>query len=754
MMTIRKVTVLGAGTMGAQLAALLVNAGLKVKLLDIVIDHNDPNKISKAAYDKITHPKKPLLFDLALASHLTYGNFEADLANDDADLYLEAVKEDLEVKHQLWQQVAQTAKPEALFATNTSGIPIEAIAKAFGPEDKKRFFGLHFFNPPRIMKLVELIPNAETDPTLIDNVQTFTQEVLGKGVIVVNDVPGFVANRIGTQTMNDIMYRAEQQGFSITEIDALTGKIIGRPKTGTYALSDLVGLDIAVSVIRGLQQVPEEQPYFQDVKLVDTLYEAGALGRKTKQGFYKKARKQKQRLVYDVDEQDYVPLTQPELPILTTFTKDLAHNLDVIFNATDRAGQFLWETLRNNFYYAARNVPKATDDFQDIDRALVWGFNWKLGPFQLWDLMGFDRVKTRIEAELGTLPEWIQQIEDGFYGECETIDVVTPIEHQLDKILWQRKDSQLAIVNAHQLLLKLRSYNNVITDAFNDDLVEAIDMLENEPYSSMVIYADGPHFSVGANLYEMKKAYETNQIDKRIAPSIDRLHASFNRLKYSEKPIVTAIHGRVLGGGCELALHSPFIVASSETYMGLVEAGVGLLPSGGGLAEMSDRILKTTHMMNDKQASMTQLLMTVGLAKVSTNAFEAQRYGFLRPTDTIIFNQERRVQIALQRAQYEADAHYMPATERQYLALGKDFLSLAQGQLDAQHLGHYISKHDYDIALRIATVLSGGDLPRNTYIQQRYIQQLEKVHFLELIKTEKTYDRITYMLENGKPLRN
>ncbi|PCF49265.1 3-hydroxyacyl-CoA dehydrogenase/enoyl-CoA hydratase family protein [Staphylococcus delphini] len=753
-MTIRKVTVLGAGTMGAQLAAVLVNTGLKVKLLDIVIDDNDPNKISKAAYEKITHPKKPLLFDLALAPHLTYGNFQDDLADDDADLYLEAVKEDLEVKHQLWQQVAKTAKPEALFATNTSGIPIEAIAKVFSPEDKKRFFGLHFFNPPRIMKLVELIPNAETDPTIIDNVQTFTQEVLGKGVIVVNDVPGFVANRIGTQTMNDVMYRAEQQGFSITEVDALTGKIIGRPKTGTYALSDLVGLDIAVSVIHGLQQVPEEAPYFHDIQVVNTLYEAGALGRKTKQGFYKKDRKHKQRLVYDVEQQDYVPVIQPELPILASFNKDLAHNLDVIFNATDKAGQFLWETLRNNFYYAALNVPKATDDFRDIDRALVWGFNWKLGPFQLWDLMGFDRVKMRIEAELGVLPDWIQQLDEGFYSECDTIEYVTPIEHQLDKILWQRRDSQLAIVNDKQLLLKLRSQNNVITDAFNDDLVEAIDLLENEPYSSMVIYADGPHFSVGANLYEMKKAHETGQVDELIAPAIDQLHASFNRLKYSEKPVVTAIQGRVLGGGCELVLHSPFVVASSETYIGLVEAGVGLLPSGGGLAEMSDRILQTSHMMNDKQASMTEVLMTIGLAKVSTNAFEARRYGFLRPTDTIIFNQERRVQIALQRAQFEADAHYMPTPKRQYIALGQDFLALAQGQLDAQRLGHYISDHDYNIALRIATVLSGGDLPRNTYINQRYIQKLEKVHFLELIKTEKTYERIAYMLKHDKPLRN
>ncbi|HEC2181081.1 TPA: enoyl-CoA hydratase/isomerase family protein [Staphylococcus delphini] len=753
-MTIRKVTVLGAGTMGAQLAAVLVNAGLQVKLLDIVMDEENPNMISKAAYEKITHPKKPLLFDLAFASHLTYGNFRDDLVDDDADLYLEAVKEDLDIKHDLWKQVAKTAKSDALFATNTSGIPIEAIAQVFSPEDQARFFGLHFFNPPRIMKLVELIPTQRTAQTLIDTLQSFVQEVLGKGVIVANDVPGFVANRIGTQTMNDIMYRAEQQQFSITEVDALTGKIIGRPKTGTYALSDLVGLDIAVSVIRGLKQVPEEAPYFHDVQLVNSLYEAGAFGRKTKQGFYKRDPKTKQRLVYDTEKQDYVPVTPPNLPILAAFDKDLAHNLDIIFHATDKAGKFVWETLRNNFYYAACNVPKAAADFRDIDRALVWGFNWRLGPFQLWDVMGFNRVKERIESELGPLPDWIQQCEAGFYKENETIDYVTPIEQQLDRIVWQRSDSRLAVIHQKQLLLKLTSRNNVITDAFNDDLVEALDLLENEDYSSMVIYADGPHFSVGANLYEMKKAHETNQVDTLIAPAIDQLHASFNRLKYCTKPIVTAVQGRVLGGGCELVLHTPFVVASSETYMGLVEAGVGLLPSGGGLAEMSDRILQTTHLMNDKQAAMRQLLMTVGLAKVSTNAFEAKRYGFLRPTDTIIFNQDRRVEVALQRAQFEADAHYMPTPERQYIALGADFLALAQGQLDAQRLGHYINDHDYDIALRIATVLSGGEIPRNTYINQRYIQKLEKVHFLELIKTEKTYDRISHMLKHGKPLRN
>lgn len=752
-MTISKATVLGAGTMGSQIAALLVNAGLKVKLLDIVIDEKDPNKISKKAYDVITDAKRPLLFDLEFASNLSYGNFQDDLTGeDDADIYIEAVKEELDIKHQVWKQVTQVAKDNAIFATNTSGIPIEAISKAFSDQDKERFLGLHFFNPPRIMKLVEVIPNRNTSDAIVERTQVFAEEVLGKGVVVANDVPGFVANRVGTQTMNDIMYRGEEQGFSIIEVDALTGRAIGRPSTGTYGLSDLVGLDIAVTVTRGLQQVPEEQPYFKDTKVADTLVKNGSLGRKTKQGFYKKDKKT--RLVYDIESDSYVQPEPPKFEILTKFSKDLKSNLDVIFNAEDDAGKFLWETLRNNFYYSAINVPKAASDFKDVDRALVWGFNWKKGPFQLWDLMGFDRVKDRMKQELGELPEWIEQQSGGFYKEGESIERVTPTSAFIDREVWNREDSNLSVANKDQLLLKIQSKNNIISDGFANDLIESIDLLEQEDYTSMVIYADGNNFSVGANLFLMKQAHESQKVDELVGPAIDKLHESFGRMKYSLKPIVTAVHGRALGGGCEVVLHSPFIVAASETYIGLVETGVGLLPSGGGLAEFADRVLRTNHKNDDKQASITKVLMNVGLAKVSTNAYEAKRYGYLRDIDTIIFNKERRVEVALNKARYESEANYIPKPKAQYPALGRDFKALAQAELDAQRIGHFISDYDYEITLKVAHILAGGDLPRNTYINQRYIQKLEREGFLSLLKNEKTYDRITHMLEKGKPLRN
>ncbi|WP_323703773.1 3-hydroxyacyl-CoA dehydrogenase/enoyl-CoA hydratase family protein [Mammaliicoccus sp. Dog046] len=752
-MTINKAIVLGAGTMGSQIAALLVNAGLKVKLLDIVIDEKDPNKISKKAYDIITDKKRPLLFDLETASNLSFGNFRDDLTEkDDADIYIEAVKEEVDIKHQVWKQVTKVAKERAIFATNTSGIPIEAISKAFDDKNKQRFLGMHFFNPPRIMKLVEVIPNAETAEHVIESVQLFAEERLGKGVVVANDVPGFVANRVGTQTMNDIMYRAEEQGLSIVDVDALTGRAIGRPGTGTYGLSDLVGLDIAVTVTKGLQQVPEEQPYFKDSKVAETLVQQGALGRKTKQGFYKKVKKD--ILVFDINSNDYVQQERPTFEILASFSKDLKSNLDVIFNAEDKGGQFLWETLRNNFYYSAINVPKAAADYRDIDRALVWGFNWKKGPFQLWDLMGFERVKTKMKEELGELPEWIEQQTDGFYQEGESIERVTPASAFIDREIWNKEDSLLSVANKDQLLFKIQSKNNIISDGVASDIIASIDLLEQEDYSSMVIYADGNNFSVGANLYLMKQAHEHNQVVEGVGPAIDKLHESFNRMKYALKPIVTAVHGRALGGGCEVVLHSPFIVAASETYIGLVETGVGLLPSGGGLAELSDRILRSNHKNDDKQTSVMQILMNVGLAKVSTNAYEAKRYGYIRDIDTIIFNKEKRVEVALNKARYESEANYIPKPKAQYPALGRDFKALAQAQLDAQRIGHFISDYDYEITLKVAHILSGGDLPRNTFVNQRYIQKLEREGFLSLLQNKKTYDRITHMLEKGKPLRN
>src|SRR5699024_8629340 len=388
--------------------------------------------------------------------------------------------------------VAKVAKKEAILATNTSGIPINLIAKVFSKEDKKRFIGLHFFNPPRFMKLVEIIPNQETSEEVIKQLTEFTENTLGKGVVHAHDVPAFVANRTGTHAMADIMYRGEQAGYSIAEIDALTGKVIGRPM-GTYALADLVGLDVAMFVVGGLMKDPTEQPFFKQSELIGRslgryaladlvglvvamfvvgglmkdrteqpffkqseligkLYQEGALGNKTDRGFYKK--EGKKRLVINPETMEYTEIDKPKLEILSKFGKDLKENMDIIFNSEDKEGKLLWEMLRSTFYYAAHNVPKATQDYKDIDRAMVWGFNWKKGPFQLWDLMGYERVKERIQEELGDLPDWVADRKEPFYEKGEILEQTTPIQEFVEEDIWNREDSKLSVTKNHQLLFK------------------------------------------------------------------------------------------------------------------------------------------------------------------------------------------------------------------------------------------------------------------------------------------------------------
>lgn len=752
-MTITKATVLGAGVMGSQIAALLVNAGLKVKLLDVVIDQEEPNKLSKAGYDRITDRKKPMLYQTDFKGNLSYGNFDDDLSEpSDADLYVEAVKEDIDIKHDIWQKIAAVAKPEAILATNTSGIPIEVIAKVFQGDERERFLGMHFFNPPRYMKLVELIPTQATSEATVDQLKDFTEKRLGKGVVVANDVPAFIANRTGTHSMSDIMYRAERDDLSITEVDALTGKVIGRPRTGTYGLSDLVGNDVATFVVGGLMKDPSEQPYFNQSTLIGKLVEAGALGNKTKHGFYKK--EGRKRLVLDPETMDYVEPEKPNLPILAEFSSNLKKNMDVIFNAEDKAGKFLWETLASTFYYAANNIPKAASDYKDIDRAMVWGFNWKVGPFQLWDLMGFDRVKERIEAEIGELPEWVANRQEPFYQKGEILENITPVSEQVDSQIWQTEASTLSVINGDQLLFNFHTPNNTLTEDLSVDMIKAVDELENNNYAGMVIYSNGPNFSPGANLNMMKDAIENDQIEAVIGKTIGELHNTVNRIRYASKPIVTAVRGRALGGGAELTLASPYVVAAAESYIGLVEVGVGLIPGGGGLAELTERIMNTNIQKDAKMRLLGDVITRIASGDVSMSAYEAKEKHYLRDSDDIIAASDRVVEVALDKLTYLTKTNYIPRTKANFPVLGTNFKAVVEGQLDSMRLGHFISDYDMELGLTVAYVMTGGDLPEGTLVNQEWLQHLEKEHFIRLANNQKTYERIAYMLETRKPLRN
>ncbi|WP_423190370.1 3-hydroxyacyl-CoA dehydrogenase/enoyl-CoA hydratase family protein [Alkalibacterium sp. f15] len=752
-MNIKKATVLGAGTMGAQIAALLVNAGLKVKLLDIVLDKEDKNKLSKGAYDRITHPKKSMLYNADWNKNLTYGNFEDDLKEgNDSDIFIEAVTEKLAIKHDLWQKVAAIAKQDAILATNTSSIPIGAIAKPLPDEAKARFVGVHFFNPPRYMKLVEIIPHETTDPVVSENLKTFVSTVLGKGAVDANDVSGFVANRIGTYSASDTAYRAEQLGLSITEVDAITGQIIGRPKTGTFRLLDMVGIDIGYFVTKTMMSNPEETEYFKMPKLVEKMVALGNLGDKTNQGFYKKDGRK--RLVFDVETETYVEPKPVELAILKEFSRDLKKNLTTIFESEDEVGLFLWETLRNLMYYSAINVPKATNEYINIDRAMVWGYNWVVGPFQLWDMIGLDKVKARMEKELGELPEWIKERNEPFYQENQSISPASKPEDFAHKQVWKNEDSELFATQDDFLMLAMRTPNNTITVGFEADIVKAVDVLEKEDYKGLLLYSDGPNFSVGANLYYMKMAIDQELVDTETRKGSELFHEAVRRMKFASKPIVTAAKGRALGGGAELVMASPYVVAAAETYIGLVEAGVGLIPGGGGLAELADRVYRQDVSRADKIRQLGDILTKVSTGHVTMSAYEAQKIGFLKETDMIIQNEELVFEAALQTLRLKAAYNYIPNNLVEYEVLGTNFKAIAAAQVDSMIDGHFASKYDGVVTAAIADVLAGGNVPLGTKANQKWLQKLSEDNFVKLSKNEKTYERIVHMLEKKRPLRN
>lgn len=755
MVSIKKVTVLGAGNMGSQIAALCVNAGLTVQLLDIVIDDQDPNTLSRQAYERITDKKRGLLYDPAFASNLSYGNFRDDLAqSSDSDLFVEAVSEQLEIKHDLFAKVSQVAKDTAILTSNTSGIPIKAVASVLPEAQQARFLGLHFFNPPRHMKLVEIIPHDQTDSAIKEQLSEFTRQVLGKGVVETNDVSGFVANRIGVYALMDVMDRAEKQGLSVSEVDALTGPVIGRPKTATYRLMDLVGVDIAYHVAQGMKEDPAEKDIYVIAPSSKTLVEKGYLGNKSKQGYYKK--EGKSIFEYDLTSGNYIPLKKVELPLLKQLGRDLAQNLRYIFDhQDDPVTKFVWESLANVIYYASLNVPKATGDYKNIDRAMVWGYNWKMGPFQIWDAIGFQEVKERLKADFGSLPDWIEERQRPFYGLDDSISQIAGLSSYTRGTVWQHAGvSDLYEADHDLLILVMRSPNNTVTYEFSQDLIQAVGTLNTGNYRGMVLYSEGANFSLGANVADMSRAIEEGKVETEIAALIDAIQAATTALKYSLKPVVTASRGRALGGGAEVLLYSPFVVAAAESYIGLVEIGVGVIPSGGGLAELAERVYLQRAERAEEIGGLKRAFNNVIFAKISSNAYEARRMGLLRKTDMIIQNEELVLEAALKKADLEASYNYMPRSRATYPVEGSNFRALAQAQLASLVSGDFATNYEETIGTAVATVLAGGDVPLGTLVDQAYLLNLEKQGFLSLCQNEKTLERMKHMLATKRMLRN
>lgn len=753
-MTIKKATVLGAGTMGSQIAALLVNAGLQVKLLDLVVDENDPNKLSQGAFDKIVDKRKGQLYTTDFAGNLTYGNFTDDLVEDsDSDLFVEAVSEKIEIKHDLWSKVAKIAKKDAILATNTSGIPIKDIAEVLDEDAKGRFLGFHFFNPPRFMKLVEIIPHVNTDPKVTQRLKDFTINILGKGVVEAEDVSGFVGNRIGVYSLIDVMIRAEKEGLSVEEVDAITGKLIGRPKTATYKLVDFVGVDIAYHVAKGMIANPEEESFFSIPESIQKLMDLGFLGKKSKQGYYKKLDR-KTTVVFDGND-DYREKKDVSFDFVNGLGRSLPKNLKAIFESDDKIAKFLWESLANVMYYSAINVPKATQDYKNIDRAMVWGYNWDLGPFQLWDTIGFEVVRDRLREMYGELPAWIEERTGGFYQAGEGLSQVKGLQEFVSETVWSKENiGDLYVTDNKVLIYTLRTPNNTITSDLSDDLIEAVNTLENSDYRGMVLYSEGRNFSVGANLVDISKLIKEGKGQEVIPAMVDSLHDAVYALKHANKPIVSAARGQALGGGTELLLYSPFVVTASELYMGLVEVGVGLIPSGGGLAEMAERIYSEGYERAEEIKQLSKVFKNIAFGKVSSNAYEAKRMGYLRDTDVIINNEELVLEVAIKKVEFESSYNYHPITPKTFAAEGSNFYGIALADLNALKSGNFASEYDVKIGSEIASVISGGDVPLGTLVNQRYLMSLEKRSFLSLCAEEKTLQRMEHMLKTKRPLRN
>jgi 3-hydroxyacyl-CoA dehydrogenase len=793
---IHRVAILGAGTMGARIAAHIANAGLPVLLLDMVPPgEGDRNRLAAQALDALKKSKPAAFVDVALASRIRIGNFEDDLDQlKEYDWVLEAVAENLEIKRALLSKVAQHVRPGTIVTTNTSGLPIGLIAKELPASFRRMWFGTHFFNPPRYMRLLEIIATPETDPEAIASIARFGEIHLGKAVVPANDTPNFVANRVGTFAMLNTVRIMQQMGLSVEEIDALTGSVLGWPKTGTFRLSDMVGIDVLGSVARNFAAIAsDERP---DVKLpsaIEQMLERKWLGDKTGQGFYKKERGadgKEVRLVLDLASMEYKPTERPKLAEL-----EMAKNSDSVVERLrmllagdpekDKAAKFYWQVLPELWAYAAHRIGEVTDNLVDIDRAMKAGFNWELGPFEMWDAAGLVETIQKMRARGQAVPEAVEKLlaagGTSWYrnNAREFFDPATgsylPIAETpgmmtLGKIKQANgvvdKNAGASLVDIGDGIACIEFHTKM--NALGEDIVRFVqktlrsdsDAVRN--FRGFVISGDAPNFSVGANLMQVLLAIQDEEWDD-LDLSIREFQKMTQAIKFCPRPVVAAPFGLCLGGGTEISLHAAARQPHIELYMGLVETGVGLLPGGGGCKEMALRAVEDASMVRpDLRGESVELAQTIqhafeaiAMAKVSTSAAEARKLGLLRNSDGITMNRERLIADAKNEARTLADAGYtQPLPRTDIPAPGEGVLATLHSAIFQMRDGEFISDHDARVARQVAHVLCGGDVTPGTPISEQYLLDLEREGFLSLCGEKKTAERIAFTLKTGKPLRN
>ena len=788
---VRKVAVLGAGVMGAQIASHLVNVKVPVVLFDLASKEGPKNGVVLKALDGLKKLKPSPIGapeDIALIQAANYDEHLEQLKA--CDLVIEAIAERMDWKLDLYKKIAPHLAPHAIVASNTSGLSISKLSEALPAEIKPRFCGIHFFNPPRYMALVELIPTPTTQPQILDQLETFVTTALGKSVVRAKDTPNFIANRVGIAGMLATMVEAEKFGLTFDVVDDLTGKKMGRASSGTFRTADVVGLDTMAHVVKTMQdnlQADPFYPHFATPKVLAGLIEKGALGQKTGAGFYKKVGKDILRL--DAAKGDYVPAGGKAEPIVERMLKKPAgERLKLLRESSNPQAQFIWSILRDGFHYAAVHLESIADSARDVDFAMRWGFGLRQGPFELWQEAGWKQVAQWIADDIASgkalssapLPAWVTDGRDGVHtpegswspsqkryvprsklpvyerqlfaesvlgsGATEPLKSGTELFRNEEIRVWTR-DDEVAIAS---ITAKL----HLISPAVIEGLSQALEIAESK-FKALVIWSPDDVFSAGANLESLMPVFMKSG-SKGIAPEVKKLQDFMLRLRYAQVPVVSAMRGIALGGGCELALYSARRVAHMETYVGLVEVGVGLVPAGGGLAAIARKAAEAAAAApgTDLLAFLREPFTAAAMAKVGTSAIESRALGYLQGDDVIVPHKDELLTVALAQAKAMAESGWRAPHKRPIPVAGRNAIATIKASLVGLRDGGFASAHDFHLASLIADVVCGGDVDAGSLVSEQYLMALERKHFCSLLDHPKTQERIMGMLQTGKPVRN
>ena len=806
MKRIEKAAVLGAGTMGSRIAAHLANAGISCYLLDIAPRELTPeekaknlslenpavrNRIVRAGFEAAKKARPAAFFSADTARMVTIGNFDDNLNwCGEVDWIIEAVAENLAIKRSLFERVEQHRKPGTIVTTNTSGLPIHLIAEGRSEDFQRHWAGTHFFNPPRYMKLVELIPGPKTRPEVLALLDDTCDRRLGKGVVVAKDTPNFIANRIGTYSMLNALRLMSQLDMTVEEVDACTGPAVGWPKSATFRTADLVGLDILVNVVKNIYENAvddESREAYRVPALIEDMMKRGLLGDKTGKGFYQQVRKgaEKEIVTLDWHTMEYRPRQNARFGSIEAGKQieDTKERLRMLVGAPmegkggDKAAQFLWGSLSEMCSYAARRVPEIADRVVDVDRAMRWGFAWEMGPFEIWDAIGVERMAAALEREKKPVPPIVEKLlasgKKSFYessgGETRYFDlastalktvpepegiIILKSLRERNKVVQTNPGASLIDLGDGVLCCEFHAKMNSIGADIVSMLHAGVKRLESD-FEAMVVANQAANFSVGANLMLILISAQEEEWDD-IHLAVRQFQRVNMALKYAPRPVVVAPQGMALGGGCEIGLHGAKIHAAAEAYIGLVETGVGLIPGGGGTKEMLIRANENSVAGEnlDLFHALRPIFEGIAMAKVSTSAEDAKSLGYLRRSDLIAMNRDRLVADAKETALALARTGYHPPAPPQIRVLGDEFLAAAKLAVHMMLRAEYISEYDAVVARKIAHILAGGALSSAQYVSEQYVLDLERESFVSLCGQRKTQERIAHTLKTGKPLRN